>query len=191
VREVRVIADDGEQLGILQTDDALRRANEAGLDLVEVSPTARPPVCKIMDYGKFKYQQKRNAAQAKKKQHVVEVKEVKFRPKTDKHDFNVKMNRIQKFVGAGNKCKVTIMFRGREIVHPEIGQDILVRVGEALTDVAVVESKPRMEGRQMFMILAPDRSPKKKPDKPAAATTDSEEPASPAAPPAAGSEKTA
>lgn len=139
---------------------------------------ARPPVCKIMDYGKFKYQQKRNAAQAKKKQHVIEVKEVKFRPKTDKHDFQVKMNRIQKFISAGNKCKVTIMFRGREIVHPDIGRDILVRVGDELESMATVESMPRMEGRQMFMILAPGKSGKKKPEQAAAP----EAPAAAAAP---------
>lgn len=119
---------------------------------------ARPPVCKIMDYGKFKYQQKRKASEAKKNQHLVEVKEVKFRPKTDKHDFDVKVNRLRRFIGEGNKSKVTIMFRGREIVHPEIGQDVLRRVSEAVADVAVVEMSPRMEGRQMFMVVAPAKS---------------------------------
>ncbi len=152
---MRVIADDGTQLGILPTDEALRRAEEQGLDLVEVSPTARPPVCKIMDYGRYKYEQKRKANEAKKKQHQIEVKEVKFRPKTDKHDFDVKLNRVKKFIGKGNKCKVTIMFRGREIVHPEIGRDILQRVAEDVADMAQVEMAPRMEGRQMFMIVAP------------------------------------
>ena len=155
---MRVIGPDGTQLGILPTDEALRRSEDLGLDLVEVQPMARPPVCKIMDYGKFKYQQKRKAAEAKKNQHLVEVKEVKFRPKTDKHDFDVKVNRLRRFIGEGNKSKVTIMFRGREIVHPEIGQDVLRRVAEAVADVAVVEMSPRMEGRQMFMVVAPAKS---------------------------------
>lgn len=159
---MRVIGPDGTQLGILPTDEALRRSEELGLDLVEVQPTARPPVCKIMDYGRFKYQQKRKANEAKKNQHLVEVKEVKFRPKTDKHDFDVKVNRLRRFLAEGNKSKVTIMFRGREIVHPEIGQDILRRVAEALSDVAMVESHPRMEGRQMFMVVAPGKGGQKR-----------------------------
>lgn len=157
IREVRVIDPDGNQLGILPTEEALRRAEDMGLDLVEVQPNARPPVCKIMDYGKFKYQQKRKASEAKKNQHLVEVKEVKFRPKTDKHDFDVKVNRLRRFIGEGNKSKVTIMFRGREIVHPEIGQDILRRVADAIADIAMVEQQPRMEGRQMFMVVAPQK----------------------------------
>jgi translation initiation factor IF-3 len=156
-----VIAEDGAQLGILPTDEALRRAEDLGLDLVEVSPTARPPVCKIMDYGKFKYEQKRRASEQKKKQHQIEVKEVKFRPKTDKHDFDVKVKRLRKFIGQGNKSKVTIMFRGREIVHPEIGHQILANVAEQIADIAAVESQARMEGRQMFMIVAPVKSGKK------------------------------
>ena len=175
-----MIADDGTQLGILQTDEAMRRAEELGLDLVEVQPMARPPVCKIMDYGKYKYDQKRKAAAAKKNQKTMEVKEVKFRPKTDTHDFNVKVDRLKRFISDGNKSKVTIMFRGREIVHPEIGRDILDRVAKQIADIAQVESQPRMEGRQMFMVVAPARSkgsgggksaptksaapPKKKPD---------------------------
>ncbi len=158
VPEVRVVMEDGEQLGVLSTQDALRRAESLGLDLVEVSPMAKPPVCKIMDYGKFKYQQKRKAADAKKKQQVIELKEVKFRPKTDIHDFEVKVNRLRSFLGEGNKGKVTIMFRGREIVHPEIGQEMLKRVSEALHDEALIESSPRMEGRQMVMILAPQKA---------------------------------
>jgi translation initiation factor IF-3 len=135
-----------------------------------------------MDYGKFKYQQKRKAAEAKKNQTHFEVKEVKFRPKTDKHDFDVKVNRLRRFIGDGNKSKVTIMFRGREIVHPEIGQDILRRVAEAISDLAVVEMQPRMEGRQMFMMVAPQKgkgkqAPKTKPadapaDAPAAAASE-------------------
>ncbi len=158
VPEVRVVMEDGEQLGVLTTQEALRRAEAVGLDLVEVSPMAKPPVCKIMDYGKFKYQQKRKAADAKKNQQVIELKEVKFRPKTDIHDFEVKVNRLRSFLSDGNKGKVTIMFRGREIVHPEIGQEMLKRVSEALQEEAMIESSPRMEGRQMVMILAPQKA---------------------------------
>ena len=172
VPEVRVVMEeDGEQLGILSTPVALARAEDLGLDLVEVSPNARPPVCKIMDYGRYKYQQKRKANEAKKKQQQVEVKEVKFRPKTDKHDFNVKVERARKFLGKGDKCKMTIMFRGREIVHPDIGRDVLQRAFEMLQEDAVIESHPRMEGRQMFMIIAPAKSNKQK-------TTDAEPKAS-------------
>lgn len=162
VREVRVIGPDGTQLGILPTEEALRKAEELNLDLVEVSPMARPPVCKIMDHGKFKYQQKRNANEAKKKQKVIEVKEVKFRPKTDKHDFEVKVNQLKRFLSDGDKGRVTIMFRGREIVHPEIGHDILRRVAEAIADIAVIEVPPRMEGKQLFMVAAPGKPAAKK-----------------------------
>ncbi|MES2503612.1 MAG: translation initiation factor IF-3 [Myxococcota bacterium] len=157
VPEVRVILEDGEQLGVLQTIDALRRAESMGLDLVEVSPMAKPPVCKIMDYGKFKYQQKRKANEAKKKQQVIELKEVKFRPKTDIHDFEVKVARLRSFLVEGNKGKVTVMFRGREIVHPEIGFDVLKRVAERIQEEGVVESPARMEGRQMVMIVGPGK----------------------------------
>ncbi len=169
VREVRVIGADGSQLGILPTEEALRLAETSELDLVEVQPTARPPVCKIMDYGKFKYQQKRKANEAKKNQKQFEVKEVKFRPKTDKHDFDVKVNRLRRFLEDGDKSKVTIMFRGREIVHPEIGQDILRRVAEAVSDIAIVESHARMEGRQMFMVVAPGKGKRQAPAAPASA----------------------
>lgn len=156
--QVRVIIAEGnEQLGILPTDEALRRAQDMGLDLVEVQPNQRPPVCKIMDYGQFKYEQKKRSRENKKKQHTIELKEVKFRPKTDKHDFEVKVNRLRRFLEAGNKGKVTIMFRGREIVHPEIGRDILERVAETVSDLAAMESPPRMEGRQMFMIVGPHK----------------------------------
>lgn len=142
----------------MNTLDAFRKAESMGLDLVEVSPMAKPPVCKIMDYGKFKYQQKRKAADAKKNQQVIELKEVKFRPKTDVHDFDVKVNRLKNFLSEGNKGKVTVVFRGREIVHTEIGFDVLRRVTAALKEEALVESPPRMEGRQMVMILAPQKA---------------------------------
>lgn len=168
MREVRVIGDDGSQLGILPTEDALRRAEEKGLDLVEVQPMARPPVCKIMDYGKFKYEQKRKASELKKKQTVVEVKEVKFRPKTGQHDYETKLRHLREFLGEGNKVRATIMFRGREIVHPEIGHEILKKVSEAVSDIAQVELAPRMEGKQMFMIIAPGKAPARKPYVPGA-----------------------
>ena len=155
VREVRVIGPEGDQLGILLTDDARSKANELGLDLVEVSPTARPPVCKIMDYGKFKYMTKKKAVEQRKNQKVIEVKEVKFRPKTDTHDVEIKTGHARQFLEDGNKVKMTIMFRGREITHPEIGQQMLERVAELLKDVAMVEFFPRMEGRAMFMVMAP------------------------------------
>ena len=147
---------DGEQLGILPIDQALARAQELGMDLVEVSPMAKPPVCKIMDYGKFKYTEKKKQNEAKKKQVVVQLKEVKLRPRTEEHDYNVKIGKIREFLHEANKARVTVMFRGREITHRELGQKVLQRVIEDVKEVAVIESAPRMEGRQMFMILAPN-----------------------------------
>lgn len=163
-KEVRVIGSGGEQLGILTLEQALSKAAEEGHDLVEVSPLAKPPVCKIMDYGKFKYEAKKKAAEAKKKQVVVKLKEVKLRPKTEEHDYDFKVKNIRRFLEEGDKARVTIMFRGREITHKDIGQKILQEVVVDLKDVAVVEQSPRMEGRQMFMILA--LNPKWKPPKP-------------------------
>jgi translation initiation factor IF-3 len=157
VKEVFVITADGTKLGVVPTEDALKRAMEEGLDLVEVNPMSRPPVCKLMDYGKYKYDQKKKAAVAKKNQKVIEVKEVKLRPKTDDHDFDFKMEHIRRFIGEGNKAKVTIMFRGREITHPEIGKQVLDRVVDSLKDIAMMELFPRMEGRNMFMVLAPGK----------------------------------
>jgi translation initiation factor IF-3 len=129
---------------------------DEGMDLVEVSPLAKPPVCKIMDYGKFKYTEKKKQSEAKKKQVVVQLKEVKLRPRTEEHDYDVKLRKIREFLGEANKARVTVMFRGREITHRELGQKVLQRVIEELREVAVIESAPRMEGRQMFMILAPN-----------------------------------
>jgi len=151
-----VIGPEGEQLGVLTLDAALAKAAEAGLDLVEVSPMAKPPVCKIMDYGKFKYEAKKKANEAKKKQTIVKLKEVKFRPKTEEHDYNFKVKAIREFLGEGNKARVTVMFRGREITHREIGQAILNRISVELKEVAVVEQTARLEGRLLFMILAPN-----------------------------------
>ncbi len=158
-----MIGAQGEQLGILTIEAALAAAQETGFDLVEISPTAKPPVCKIMDYGKFKYDEKKRAAQARKKQFIVQVKEVKLRPKTDDHDYDFKLRNVKRFLEEGNKAKLTLMFRGREIVHKDIGQKVLMRVVDDLKELAIVEQTARMEGRQMFMILAPN--PKYKPPK--------------------------
>ncbi|MEO6951315.1 MAG: translation initiation factor IF-3 [Polyangia bacterium] len=155
VPEVRVIGDDGGQLGVLQTHEALRIAEEKGLDLVEVSPKAMPPVCKIMDYGKFKYEDAKKRKEARKHQSTIEYKEVKFRPKTDDHDFDFKVKNIRRFLGEGNKARLVVVFRGREIVHPETGQDMLRQVFEATNDVAMIEQAPLMEGRRMLMVIAP------------------------------------
>ena len=141
---------------MISLETALAKAQEFGLDLVEVSPMAKPPVCKIMDYGKFKYETKKKASEAKKKQTVVKLKEVKFRPKTEEHDYAFKTKAIREFLAEGNKARVTVMFRGREITHREIGQAILRRIETELKDIAVVEQPSRLEGRLLFMILAPN-----------------------------------
>ncbi len=153
--EVRVISDDGEQLGIMDINSALGAAEEQGLDLVEVSPNAQPPVCRIMDYGKYKYQQSKRAAEAKKKQVRVEVKEVKLRPKTEEHDYQFKLKNARRFLESSNKVKVTIMFRGREVTHPEFGRRILERVGKDVEDLGQIESHPNMTGRFMSMVIGP------------------------------------
>ncbi|MBI4557782.1 MAG: translation initiation factor IF-3 [Candidatus Hydrogenedentes bacterium] len=159
-RQVRVIDDDGTQLGIMRPDDALRAAEERGLDLVEVAGTASPPVCRIMDFGKFKYQQSKRARESKKHQHTIVIKEVKYRPKIDDHDFDFKTNHVREFLQEGNKVKITIMFRGREMAHPEFGQELLTRVVEGTKDLAQAEPDPRhvrMEGRNMVLMLSPLR----------------------------------
>ena len=154
-REVRVIGADGEQLGILQRNEAIALAKEAGMDLVEVASTSEPPVCRIMDYGKFKYDQAIKAKQARKNQNKIETKEMKFRPKIDVGDYTTKKKHVLRFLDAGNKVKITIMFRGREMAHPEQGLSILERLADDLKDVAVVENQPKMEGRNMHMLIAP------------------------------------
>jgi translation initiation factor IF-3 len=154
---VRVIAEDGEQLGVLETRDALRRAREKGLDLVEIAATAQPPVCRIIDYGKFQYEAKKKANEAKKKQVVISVKEVKFRPGTDEHDYTFKMKHARQFLQEGDKVKATIFFRGREITHRELGAELLQRLERDLTDVGEVETRPRMEGNQMFFVFTPKK----------------------------------
>ncbi|MBI2221694.1 MAG: translation initiation factor IF-3 [Acidobacteria bacterium] len=154
VREIRVIDDSGAQIGIMAPPQALALAREKGLDLVEISPTASPPVCRIMDYGKFQYTEQKRQRQAKKHQKVIEVKEIKFRPKVDEHDYQFKKKHIERFLEDGDKVKATIFFRGREMAHPEIGRRILERLIEDLAEVATPENMPRQEGNQMHTILA-------------------------------------
>ena len=154
-RECRLIGFDGAQLGIYTVAQAQRVADDQNLDLVEIAPNAEPPVCRIMDYGKFKYDQAIKAKQARKNQSKIETKEMKFRPKIDVGDYTTKKKHVLRFLGAGNKVKITIMFRGREMAHPEQGLSILERLADDLKDVAVVENQPKMEGRNMHMLIAP------------------------------------
>jgi translation initiation factor IF-3 len=152
-QELRVIGPDGEQMGILSRNDALEKARDMGLDLVEVAANADPPVCKVMDYGKFRYQQQKRAHEAKKKQTVIKLKEVKIRPKIDEHDFQFKLNHVKRFLEGGDKAKISVVFRGREIVHKELGQKLLERFIEETQDIGEVESMPKMEGRNMTIVL--------------------------------------
>ncbi|MBP7248530.1 MAG: translation initiation factor IF-3 [Negativicutes bacterium] len=154
-REVRVVSDSGDQLGVMTLQDALAKAAESDLDLVEVAPTAKPPVCRIMDYGKFRYEQQRKDREARKKQKTFDVKEVKLRPKIETHDYLVKLKNAQRFLSDGDKVKAVIMFRGRELSHPELGLELLKRMGEDLKDLCIVERDAKLEGRNMIMILAP------------------------------------
>ena len=154
-RDVRLIDETGQNVGVVSRVDAMERAETAGLDLVEVSPDADPPVCKIMDFGKFKYQEQKKAAEARKNQKIVEIKEIKMRPSIDDHDYDVKMRSIKRFFEEGDKVKITLRFRGREMAHQELGMDLLQRVKSDLLEDAKVESEPRLEGRQMVMVLAP------------------------------------
>ncbi len=157
VLEVRVVNEDGQQLGIMATDAARDIAARIGLDLVEISPNAKPPVCKIMDYGRYKYELKKKASSAKKTQHQSQLKEVKLRPHIDEHDLAFKLNNARRFLLDGDKVKTTVMFRGREIVHTQLGRDLLEQVVERLEGVAKPESAPQMEGRTLSMILSPDK----------------------------------
>jgi translation initiation factor IF-3 len=158
ISPVRVISADGQQLGIMSVDEALAAAEADGLDLVEVAPGARPPVVRIMDYGKFKYEEARKARVARKKQHQIQIKEVKFRPGIEPHDFDFKVRHARRFLDEGNKVKATMMFRGRQMAHPEHGLEVLRKVAEVVEDVGKVESQPSMEGRTMTMILAPRKT---------------------------------
>jgi translation initiation factor IF-3 len=156
-REVRVVDDEGGQLGIISTAEALALAEQRGLDLVEVAPDAQPPVCRIMDYGKYKYQQNKRATEARKKQVRVEIKEVKMRPKTDEHDYQFKLKNARRFLEEGNKVKLTIMFRGREVTHPEFGKRLIERLVTEVADIGQPESMPNMAGRFMIVVLAPKK----------------------------------
>ena len=155
--QVRLNGVENEPLGIVSTMEALRMAGELDVDLVEIAATADPPVCRLMDYGKFKYQEQKKAAEAKSKQKVIEVKEVKFRPGIDDGDYNIKMRNLRRFLEEGDKGKVTLRFRGREITHQDIGMRMLERIRDELADVALVEQFPKLEGRQMIMVLAPKK----------------------------------
>jgi translation initiation factor IF-3 len=161
-REVRLVAPDGSQIGVKGIDEARWLANQLGLDLVEVAPDAKPPVCRLMDYGKYKYDQSVREREARKKATRTVIKEVKFRPKTDEHDYTWKMHRVEEFLEEGGKVRVTVMFRGREVTHPEIGERILARLAEDVSDFGSVEVPPKMEGRNMTMQLAPERKRRKK-----------------------------
>lgn len=153
--EIRLIGADGENVGVVTPARAMQMAEEAGLDLVEISPTAVPPVCKIMDFGKFKYETQKREAEARKKQKIIEIKEIKFRPGTDTHDYEVKMRSVMKFLAEGDKVKVTLRFRGREMAHQELGLELLNRVAADVGDAGKIEAMPKLEGRQMVMMVAP------------------------------------
>ncbi|MBD3787287.1 MAG: translation initiation factor IF-3 [Sphingomonadales bacterium] len=153
--EIRLIGADGENVGVVSPARAMQMAEEAGLDLVEISPTAVPPVCKIMDYGKFKYEQQKREAEARKKQKIIEIKEVKFRPGTDTHDYEVKMRSVMRFLEDGDKVKITLRFRGREMAHQQLGLELLNRVKDDVGEAGKVETMPKLEGRQMVMMIAP------------------------------------
>jgi translation initiation factor IF-3 len=152
---VRLVDEHGEMVGIVGRNEAIEMAADAGLDLVEVAPNADPPVCKILDYGKFKYEEQKKKNEARKKQKIIEVKEIKLRPSIDDHDYQVKMRSMNKFIEEGDKVKVTMRFRGRELAHQELGMNVLMRVKEDLDEIAKVEQFPRMEGRQMTMVVSP------------------------------------
>jgi len=182
VPEVRVVAEDGEPLGVMDVRDAIRSAREKGLDLVEVAPNADPPVCKIIDFGKYQYEAKKKANEAKKKQVTITVKEVKFRPGTDDHDYDYRMKHARGWLQEGDKVKATIWFRGREMTHRELGARILAKLEQDLIDVGEVEARPRMEGNQMFIIFGPKRH--KGAAKPAPAPSAPSAPSGPTTPPA-------
>ena len=155
VPQVRLINDAGEMIGVMSAREALIRAYDLGLDLVEISPNAVPPVCKILDYGKYKYEQQKKANEARKKQKVVEIKEIKVRPNIDDHDYDVKMKQMKNFIGEGDKVKVTLRFRGREMAHQELGVKVLERIRNDLTELVKVEQMPKLENRQMVMVVSP------------------------------------
>ncbi len=173
--EVRVVGPDNEAMGVMTMMEAMRQASELDLDVIEIVATATPPVVRIMDYGKFKYQEQKREHEAKLKQTVIEIKEVKFRPGTDDGDYHIKMRNIRRFLDDGDKCKITLRFRGREITHQELGMALLMRIKNELADSIIVESMPKLEGKQMIMMIAPGKK-KPSPAKPAAATDSKTEP---------------
>ena len=184
--QVRVVAEDGEEFGVMDTRDAIRVAREKGMDLVEVAPNAEPPVCKIIDFGRFQYLAKKKANEAKKKQVVIVVKEVKFRPGTDEHDYSYRMKHARQWLQEGDKVKATIWFRGREMTHRELGARILDKLEKDLADISEVEMRPRMEGNQMFIFFGPKRHKGgAKPERPAAPKSDGGGQSGPPAPAAA------
>lgn len=154
--QIRVIDEEGQMLGVMTVPEALRIAEDRGLDLLEIAPTATPPTCKIMDYGKWKYENKKKAAAARKKQSVVSIKEIQMRPRTDQHDFETKMKHARRFLLEGDKVKVTLRFLGRELAHQEVGHELIARCIEFVKDLAVIESAPKMEGKNMFLLMGPD-----------------------------------
>ncbi len=156
-KEVRLIDKDGEQVGVVPLDEAMTSASQVKLDLVEISPNASPPVCRIMDFGKYLFQQKKKKAESKKKQHIVQIKELKYRPGIEQGDYQVKMAKLIKFINAGDKVKITMRFRGREMAHHDLGEKLLRRIEHDVTEIATVEQKPKFEGRQVVMILAPKK----------------------------------
>ncbi|WP_101047604.1 translation initiation factor IF-3 [Macromonas nakdongensis] len=170
--EVRLTGPEGEAIGVVSLQEALRMAGELDVDLVEIAAMAKPPVCRLIDYGKFKYAEQKKAAEAKAKQKVIEVKEIKFRPGTDDGDYNIKMRNIKRFLDDGDKCKITLRFRGREITHQELGLALLNRIRDELADLIVVEQFPKLEGRQMIMMIAPGRKKAGGAAKPADATVE-------------------
>ncbi|UBV43974.1 translation initiation factor IF-3 [Deinococcus taeanensis] len=183
VRQIRLIGAEGEQVGIIDTRDAMNMAREAGMDLVMVSPQAVPPVCRLLDYGRFRFEQQQNEKENRKRARAQEVKAIKFRVKIDAHDFNTKTGHVRRFLEEGHKVKVTIMFRGRERTHPELGERILVRVAEVLADIGAPEGTPSMMGMDMNMIMTPKAPPAPKKDRPAdevSAEVAAEAPATPA-----------
>ena len=156
-KSVRLVGADGEQIGVMSAEEALEIAREQGYDLVEVAPKASPPVCRVMDYGKYKYEQSKRAKEAKKHQHIIHVKEMKFRPKTEDHDYQFKLKHVRKFLTEGNKAKMTVRFRGREMAHIDLGRRILEKLVKDTDDIASVEQQPKLEGRNMTLILGPKR----------------------------------
>lgn len=158
LKEVRLIGHDAEQIGVVTITDALDRAIKAGFDLVEISPNAKPPVCKILDYGKYRFEQNKREKEAKKNQRVINVKEVKIRPSIEEHDFQTKTKNAERFLNDGDKVKVTVMFRGRELSHPQIGEQLSLKMAAQLNDISSVERIPKLEGRNMIMVLTPKQS---------------------------------